>query len=106
VIRLDLPDDVAAQIVEAAAERAAEIVLAQIQQPASQYLTVVEAAELLRCRRQRVDDLLSAGRLRRFKDGSRTLIERREVLAYLAGDRAAPLLPSRSQSRSQTGIAT
>jgi excisionase family DNA binding protein len=40
----------------------------------SPWLSVVEAAELLRCKRQRVDDLLSQGRLARYKDGSRTLV--------------------------------
>jgi excisionase family DNA binding protein len=51
--------------------------------PVSPYLTVLEAAELLRCRRQRVDDLLSQCRLSRFKDGSRTLLSRTEVEEYL-----------------------
>jgi excisionase family DNA binding protein len=53
--------------------------------PASLYLTIPEAAELLRSKRQRVDDLLSAGKLTRRKDGARTLIERAELLAYLNG---------------------
>ena len=52
-------------------------------QSESPYLTVVEAAELLRCRRQRVDDLLSQRRLARYKDGSRTLVSRAEVEEYL-----------------------
>ena len=47
------------------------------------YLTVLEAADVLRCKRQRVDDLLSQRRLSRFKDGSRTLISRVEVEEYL-----------------------
>jgi excisionase family DNA binding protein len=49
----------------------------------SPYLTIPEAAELLRCSRQRVDDLLSQRRLRRFKDGSRTLVARAEIECYL-----------------------
>lgn len=52
-------------------------------QSESPYLTVFEAAELLRCRRQRVDDLLSQRRLSRLKDGSRTLVSRVEVEEYL-----------------------
>lgn len=49
----------------------------------SPWLTIVETAELLRCKRQRIDDLLSQGRLARYKDGSRTLISRADVDAYL-----------------------
>src|SRR5438034_599453 len=40
------------------------------------YLTIPEAAAYLRCKRQRVDDLLSQPRLRRVMDGGRTLIGR------------------------------
>jgi len=84
-MNLELPDSVLEEI----AQRAAEIVLAR--QPssngstASPYLTIVEAAELLRSKRHRVDDLLSRGVLSRVKDGSRTLIARAELEAYLAG---------------------
>ena len=49
----------------------------------SPYLSVLEAADFLRCSRQRVDDLLSQRRLRRFKDGARTLIRRDELEAYI-----------------------
>ena len=52
---------------------------------ASPYLTVVEAADFLRCKRQRIDDLLSQGRLARHKDGSRTLLRRSELTAYVEG---------------------
>jgi excisionase family DNA binding protein len=51
--------------------------------PLSRYLTVTEAADYLRCSRQRVDDLLSSRRLTRVKDGSRTLLLREEIDAYL-----------------------
>jgi excisionase family DNA binding protein len=49
----------------------------------SPYVTVLEAAELLRTNRQRIYDLLSARKLERLKDGSRTLLRRADVLAYL-----------------------
>jgi excisionase family DNA binding protein len=79
-----LPDE----FVEAIAARAAALVLQELQ-PAdvatSAYLTIIEAAELLRARRHRVDDLLSKGVLTRIKDGSRTLIARAELEDYLAG---------------------
>lgn len=75
-------------VVEQVARRAAEIVLERIaneqrQEPASPYVTIPEAAQLLRCKRQRVDDLLSAGRLRRAaRDGRRVLLLRADVEAY------------------------
>jgi excisionase family DNA binding protein len=50
---------------------------------ASPYMTIDEAAVYLRCRRQRIDDLLSQRRLSRVKDGTRTLISRAELEAYL-----------------------
>jgi excisionase family DNA binding protein len=46
-------------------------------------MTIPEAAEYLRCSRQRIDDLLSQRRLRRYKDGSRTLVSRAEVEVYV-----------------------
>jgi excisionase family DNA binding protein len=47
------------------------------------FYTIPEAAEFLCSKRQRVDDLLSAGKLTRYKDGARTLVSRAELLAYL-----------------------
>ena len=73
--------------IEAIAERAAVIVLERLEaeRPAtSPYLTVAEAAEFARCSRQRIYDLLSARRLSRVKDGSRALVRRDELEAWLA----------------------
>lgn len=56
-------------------------------EPVSPYMTIIEAAEYLRCSRQRIDDLLSQRRLTRSKDGSRTLILRSEVEAHARRDR-------------------
>jgi excisionase family DNA binding protein len=70
--------------VEEIARRA--VVLARLDvrpPPPSPYLTIPEAAAYLRCKRQRVDDLLSQRRLSRVKDGGRTLIARGELEAYL-----------------------
>jgi excisionase family DNA binding protein len=50
---------------------------------ATPFLTVQETAEYLRCSRQRVYDLLSAGRLPRVKEGARTLIRRSDIDTYL-----------------------
>src|SRR5688572_25574547 len=64
-LSLAVPED----LVERIAERAAEL-LAERQCPAEpELLTVDEAAELLRCKRQRVYDLVSQGRLPHLKDG-------------------------------------
>ncbi|MHB8643892.1 MAG: helix-turn-helix domain-containing protein [Gaiellaceae bacterium] len=49
----------------------------------SPYMSVREAAEYMRCSRQRIDDLLSQRRLTRFKDGSRTLVRRDEIEVML-----------------------
>lgn len=51
----------------------------------SPYLNVAEAAEYLRCSRQRIYDLLSARRLTRRKDGARVLVSRAELDAHLTG---------------------
>jgi excisionase family DNA binding protein len=84
-LALSIPEE----LVEEIATRAAAIVLEQ-RRPAengdSPYLTITEAAEFLRARRHRVDDLLSRGTLTRHKDGSRTLILRSELEAYMAGE--------------------
>ena len=73
--------------VERIARRAAEIIAARAPGPrrVSPYITIPEAAELLRTKRQRIDDLLSQGRLTRVKDGGRTLIAVEELERYLQG---------------------
>ena len=47
-------------------------------------MTIPEAAEYLRCSRQRIDDLLSQRRLMRFKEGARKLVRRDEIEAHLS----------------------
>lgn len=94
----DLTLPVPRALVDAIAERAAELALDRLSgqalsEKASPYLSVSEAAEYLRAKPQRVYDLLSARRLTRFKDGSRVLVSRAEVDAYLAGGRVAHALP-------------
>ena len=73
--------------VERIAQRAAEILAARAEAPrrSPPYLTIPEAAELLRTKRQRIDDLLSQRKLTRVKDGGRTLIARDELEEYLQG---------------------
>lgn len=67
-------------------------------------MTVAEAAEYMRCNRQRIYDLLSQRRLTRVKDGRRTLVRRAEVESYLSG--VAHSLPTLAQRRSTRGRAT
>jgi excisionase family DNA binding protein len=102
-LHIDLPDE----LVERIAELAAAIVLERLEAqrpPASEYLTVLEAAELLRCRRQRVDNLLSAGRLTRFKEGGRTLLLRAEVEGLVVAEREAHRRPNPPRGRSGSGV--
>lgn len=100
-LALQVPEEVVeaiAELVEVRVlERLRELDVAIGRDP--DYLNVAEAAERLRASRQRVYDLLSSGRLRRFKDGARVLVSRAELDAYLAGARVAPTLPSRPRSR-------
>lgn len=97
--------------IERIARRAAELA-AQAMRPAAQpeLMTVPEAAEHLRCKRQRVDDLLSQRRLTRIKDGSRTLVARAELEAYLRGEatgrfRSASSSPRPSEAAARTSSA-
>ena len=68
-VRLDLPDHVLDDLVERVTARVLEQLDAS--RAEAELMNVREAAEFLRCSRQRVYDLLSDGRLERFKDGSR-----------------------------------
>lgn len=91
---------VPAEVVEAITAEVVRRVLEQLQAPAvSPFMTIPEAAEFLRCSRQRVDDLLSQRRLTRMKEGSRTLVSRQELLDHVAG-----VLPPARPSRQKTGV--
>jgi excisionase family DNA binding protein len=76
-INLTVPDE----LVDEIAGRVLTIL--QAQNAASPYMSVDEAADYMRCKPQRVYDLLSARRLTRLKDGSRVLVKRAEIDAYL-----------------------
>jgi len=71
---------------DAIAQRVAEL-LVRPPRPELELLTVPEAAGLLRCKPQRIRDLLAQRRLPRVKDGGRTLIARRDLEAYLGDER-------------------
>ena len=77
-----LPDEQLAPL----AERLAPLLRLEAPAPVSPYLTAAEAAELLRCRRRRIYELVQDGRLTRRGDGRRLLVSREEVkrLAELA----------------------
>lgn len=81
-LALSLPDSLIDEIVR----RAVAVVLEQLEKSGeaeSPYMTIPEAATFLCGKRQRVDDLLSAGRLTRYKDGGRTLVLRAELKALV-----------------------
>src|SRR5947209_4410025 len=85
------------ELVAALEQLVAETVRAELAAPASgnggsPYLTVSEAAELLRAKPQRVYDLLSARRLKRYRDGSRVLVSRSELETHLVGGNTNPLV--------------
>jgi excisionase family DNA binding protein len=78
-IRLELSEVEIAAI----AQRVAAIIVSGGTQPRGdspqRFLTPAEAAQYLRCSRQRIYDLCSAGTLSRFRDGTRVLISRAEI---------------------------
>lgn len=71
-------------LLEVIAERVAELLAKQA--PAAEpdpYLTVDQAAEYLACKPKRIYDLCSQHRVDCLKDGSRTLLRRADLDAYL-----------------------
>ena len=78
-IQISLPEPVLVRLAEMVADILTARQCGKAVEPMSPYMTVPEAAEHLRCSRQRVDNLLSARRLTRIKDGRRTLVARSEV---------------------------
>lgn len=98
------------EFLEQVAVRAAELVLERVEvtsqtSPTSPFVTVSEAAELLRCKPQRIHDLLLRGRLERAgRDGARVLLDRADVLAYARSD-VAPALPRGAAARMAAGVA-
>jgi excisionase family DNA binding protein len=85
-----LPPELLEQIIAATASRVLERLAEQNgtneQAAVSPYMTIPEAAEYLRCSRQRIDDLCSQRRLTRHKDGRRTLIARAEIEQHLGAN--------------------
>ncbi len=104
-LRLELPPE----LVEAIAERAAELVAERTPaENGSPWLNVEEAAAYLRCDRKRIYNLKSAGRLPSAQDGTRPLFHHAVLDAYLLGGdvrAVAAALPLPAGSRSGNGVA-
>ena len=66
------------------AERAASLVSIGAD-TASPWLNVAEAAERLRCRKDRIYDLIALGKLHPRRDGRRVLLHRDDLDAYIEG---------------------
>jgi excisionase family DNA binding protein len=71
------------ELLERIAERAAELVAERQAAAAEPWLTVEQAARYLSCRPKRIYDLCSQRRVPYAKDGSRTLLRREDLDAYL-----------------------
>lgn len=72
-----------AQLTEIAKRAAALLPTAE---PAvSPWLNVTDAAERLRCRKDRIYDLIALGKLHPRRDGRRVLLHRDDLDAYLQG---------------------
>lgn len=83
-ITVDLPVEAMGALADEIAAKLAEQAMATMRTPStSPYMTIPEAADYLRCSRQRIDDLLSSRRLTRVKEGRRTLVLRAEINACL-----------------------
>ena len=80
-------------LVPAIADRVADLLAERLTADArSPWLTVAEASEYLRCKPKRIYDLLSQRRLPAHHDGSRVLLRRDELDAYVtaASDGGGP----------------
>jgi excisionase family DNA binding protein len=94
--------DALAPVLDELVDRVVELVLARLEGAAagSPYLNVREAAEYLRCKPQRIYDLLSSRRLMKYGDGGRPLLLRSELDEYVARS-----LPPEARDRLDRGVA-
>jgi excisionase family DNA binding protein len=81
-----LPVEELAPLVDRLVEILGDRLSAPPLRPPSPWLTADEAAEVLRCRRRRVYELVRDGRLARHGDGRRLLLARADVERLAAGD--------------------
>jgi len=80
-LRVMLTDEQLAHIAEQAAA-----LMPTGQVTISPWLNVGEAAERLRCRKDRIYDLIALGRLHPRRDGRRVLLHRDELDRYVEGE--------------------
>ncbi|MEJ7791831.1 MAG: helix-turn-helix domain-containing protein [Gaiellaceae bacterium] len=87
-MKLELPPEALDELVAEVTRRVLVELRAEpkVENGTSPYATVAEAAEYLRCSRQRIDDLLSQRRLTRHKEGRRTLLSRAELERHVNGE--------------------
>jgi excisionase family DNA binding protein len=78
-LALQLP----AELLEQIARRAADILAERQPTTASPWLNVTEAADRLRCGKDRIYDLIALGKLTPRRDGRRVLLHRDDIDAYL-----------------------
>lgn len=76
-LSIDFPPE----LVEEIARRAAEIVASQSALP--RWMNTEQAAEYMCCKPARIRDLVSQGKLKPRKDGTRNLYLREDIDAYL-----------------------
>ncbi len=67
------------------AQHAAALVSTDNAAAVSPWLNVAEAAERLRCSKDRIYDLIALGKLEARRDGRRVLLHRDELDAYIEG---------------------
>jgi excisionase family DNA binding protein len=92
-MNLPIPDELLDEIADRVADRlASRLHAAQPQPPVTPWLTASEAAEYLRCGKQRLYNLKAAGRIPYHREGDRLLFHRRELEEWLDSE-AAQLAP-------------
>jgi len=74
---------VPSELIDAIAERTADLLSERLPDKPEPYLNVEQAAEYLAAPKSRVYDLVRDGRLRAHKDGSRSLFTRADLDAVL-----------------------
>jgi excisionase family DNA binding protein len=86
---VELPEE----LVEAMAQRAAELVLEQAPEEPDEWLTTQGAADYLKCGRRRIFNLVSEGRIPVHREGARLLFKRSELDAWITSGRAMVAQP-------------
>ena len=84
-LTLDLPPE----LVEAIAERAAELVLEQAPAQSERWVGTRDAADYLGCSPGRLHNLTSAGRIPHHREGGRLVFSTRELDDWIRSGRAA-----------------